>query len=270
MRAFCVPLLVLATLSGSARAQSGPALLDYRVLFVGNSLTYVNNLPAVVAALAAAQPDPISVETATYVQGGGSLAERWQEGTAASALRRGGWDAIVLQERGAVPACVARAATRRERSCRESIDAHRAFAALAHAQGARVLLLETWDDAPATPPLLHDGTRWLASAIEGEVVHTGDALQAYVRRHGLDAAFADPVHPRLSGTLIMAAQIHKVLTGAPPVPATVHIAFRLLPPEAPIDPRRPIESQLPLMRAPVPHVLTAEAVRPFLEFAATR
>lgn len=269
MRVVFILLLALAgslTPTGARPASERP---HYRVLSIGNSLIYVNNLPAVLAALAAAQPDPVVIETATYVQGGGSIAERWSDGAAASALRRGGWDAVILQERGALPECVARADTRRERGCRASIQAHRAFSELARAQDARVLLLETWNDEPATSALLHDGTRLLARASGAQVVHTGELLQAYVRRHGAGTVFVDRVHPRLTGALMMAAQIHETLTGKAPVAAPVHITFRLLPPEAPIDPRQPLEVQSQLMQAPASHVLSTEAVRPFLEFAAT-
>ena len=247
-------ILLLALMGSLAPSDARPASErpHYRVLFIGNSLIYVNNLPAVLAALAAAQPDPVVIETATFVQGGGSIAERWADGAAASALRRGGWDAVILQERGALPECVARASSENAR-----------------AQDARVLLLETWNDEPATSALLHDGTRLLARASGAQVVHTGELLQAYVRRHGAGTVFVDRVHPRLTGALMMAAQIHETLTGKAPVAAPVHITFRLLPPEAPIDPRQPLEVQSQLMQAPASHVLSTEAVRPFLEFAAT-
>lgn len=277
MRSRSIPCLALVALAAlamlpacPAAAQPAPVRDRYRVLFVGNSLTYVNNLPAVLTALAASQPQPISIQTATYVAGGGSLAERWRDGDAPSALRRGGWDALVLQEQGALPECMVRADTRRDRRCRESIRAHHAFCQLAQAHGARVLLLETWNDTPATPAALHEGTRRLAQGCGADVVHAGDALQAYGRRYGVDTLFADPVHPRLPGTLLVAAQLHEALTGRPPEPTPIRIAFRLLPPEAPIDPRRPIEAQARLMDAREPVVLDVDAVRPFLAFAAGR
>ena len=105
MRVVCILLLALAGSLAPSGARPASERPHYRVLFIGNSLIYVNNLPAVLAALAAAQPEPVVIATATYVQGGGSIAERWADGAAASALRRGGWDAVILQERGALPEC---------------------------------------------------------------------------------------------------------------------------------------------------------------------
>ena len=93
--------LLLLALSSFAHAQeSTPRKL--RVLFVGNSLTYVNDLPSTLRAIAAAQPTPVTIETQTFVAPGGSLADRWNDGKAAAALGAGHWDALVLQERGGV------------------------------------------------------------------------------------------------------------------------------------------------------------------------
>lgn len=237
-------------------------------MFIGNSLTYVNNLPSLLGALAAAQPRPLRIETATFVQPGGSLAERLLDGAATTALRSGRWDAVVLQERGALPRCLAHASTRREPDCRDSIRAHRAFAAAARDAGARLILLETWDTTPATPPSLHQGTRRLAGLLGAEVVHAGDALQAHAARRGHAATFADRIHPRLAGSLVIAAQLHRTLTGQPPRAVALHIDFRLLPPEAPVDPQRPLESQAALMHADRPILLPADAVAPLLQLAA--
>jgi hypothetical protein len=49
-------LLLLLSLAMPLQAQEASPPRELRVLFVGNSLTYVNNLPATLRALAAAQP----------------------------------------------------------------------------------------------------------------------------------------------------------------------------------------------------------------------
>ena len=62
-------------------------------VLVGNSLTYVNNLPALLRALGESQG--MAITTETYAEPGGTLAERWREGHVAEGLPEGqaviGW-----------------------------------------------------------------------------------------------------------------------------------------------------------------------------------
>ena len=126
--------LLLLALSSFAHAQEA-APRKLRVLFVGNSLTYVNDLPSTLRALAASQPTPVTIETQTFVAPGGSLSDRWNDGKAAAALDAGHWDALVLQERGGVLACMVESEQRSSADCRASERAHREFAARAKAAG---------------------------------------------------------------------------------------------------------------------------------------
>jgi hypothetical protein len=89
-----VGLLVATALlaGGSARAQS----TGLRVLFVGNSLTETNDLPARVAVLAAATGRKLEYQTITF--GGFSLEDHWNQGDARAALATGSWDVVVMQQ----------------------------------------------------------------------------------------------------------------------------------------------------------------------------
>ena len=82
-------LLIAATLSAS---QPAPAT---RILFIGNSLTYANDLPGRVCALAraaGARPTCESVAKPDY-----SLEDHWNDRDARRAIARG-WDFVVLQQ----------------------------------------------------------------------------------------------------------------------------------------------------------------------------
>lgn len=237
-------LLLLLSLSGLAHAQEAqPPTRALRVLFVGNSLTYVNNLPATVRALAAAQPQPVRIETATFVAPGGTIAERWQDGVAAAALREGHWDAVVLQERGGLLACMADAEQRTQAQCRPSERAHREFAALARSTGARTLLLATWGPDAAWQLRLDRAIRQLAARTSAEVVPAGSALRAWAASHSQEATFPDTVHPSLPATLIMAAQLYRAITRSQPHATDVTLDFALLPPMAAVRPEVPLERQ---------------------------
>src|SRR6056297_941890 len=69
-----------------------------RVLFVGNSLTYYGNVPAIFSALAEASGKPVTSDM--IVVGGAELTERVADGTVARALDERRYTALVLQERG--------------------------------------------------------------------------------------------------------------------------------------------------------------------------
>ncbi|WP_133478832.1 SGNH/GDSL hydrolase family protein [Cognatilysobacter segetis] len=240
MRLRPAPLLVLLLAALTARAGEPTPL---RVLFVGNSLTYVNDLPAVLARIGEAQPVPMRIETRTFVAPGGTLAQHWADGLARAALEGGHWDALVLQERGAVPACVADIATRNGRECRDLIAAHREFARAASGHADRVLLLETWHPNEAAQPHVDAGTRELARRTGARVVHCGDAL-VDLAGHGRRAVFPDGLHPSPAATVVMAAQLVRALTDAPPVRLPASLPGRTFDrpsPALPLEDQRALE-----------------------------
>lgn len=230
----------------AAPANAAPANATpktYRVLFVGNSLTYVNDLPATLRALAAAQPTPAKIETQTFVAPGGSLAERWDDGKAAAALGEGHWDAVVLQERGGLLACMVDPAQRTQPDCRASDHAHRDFAERATAAGARVLLLSTWGPDTQYQSKLDRAAKQLASRIDARVVPAGATLRTLAQRNGEKATFPDGIHPSVLATLVMAVQLHEAIVGTAPQATDVTLDFALLPANAAIQPDTPMEAQ---------------------------
>jgi hypothetical protein len=248
-----------------AHAQSpAPAAAPktYRVMFIGNSLTYVNNLPGMVRALAAAQPAPVHIETQTFVAPGGSLAERWQDGAAAKALDEGHWDALVLQERGGLMACMLDPDQRSTSDCRMSERAHREFAARAKAVGARTYVLATWGPDDSWQARLDRAAKQMAGRIDAAVIPAGTTLRHYANQHGEKKAFPDGTHPSLPATVIMAAQVYRALVGSDAQAADVTIDFWLLPPDAALQPANPIESQPHLQGTGM--VFAAAAVAPLL------
>ena len=74
----------------------GGAATPVRILFVGNSLTAVNDLPAMVAALGARTGTPIVYEART--PGGYALEDHWKLTNAADEIAAGGWDWVILQQ----------------------------------------------------------------------------------------------------------------------------------------------------------------------------
>src|SRR6476646_1101634 len=67
------------------------------ILFIGNSYTYVNDLPGIVQALAdSAGGEKIAVET--VAEPDFALVDHWARGTAQREISKGGWAFVVLQQ----------------------------------------------------------------------------------------------------------------------------------------------------------------------------
>jgi len=76
---------------------SGPTGPGSGILFIGNSLTYSNDLPLIVQALF----DTVggrSYDVAMVAAPDFSLEDHWNEGTARRNIERGGWQIVVLQQ----------------------------------------------------------------------------------------------------------------------------------------------------------------------------
>jgi len=83
-----VCLLALATLIQAAQ--------PVRILFIGNSFTFVNNLPEILTKLAAA--GGVEVQTQLVGVGGSTLNGHIGRGDAQKAIHSGHWDYVILQD----------------------------------------------------------------------------------------------------------------------------------------------------------------------------
>jgi hypothetical protein len=73
------------------------AAAPLRVLFVGNSLTAANDLPALVHAIAEESSGP-EIVTGAITPGGFALEDHWADGDARRAVASGEWDIVVMQQ----------------------------------------------------------------------------------------------------------------------------------------------------------------------------
>src|SRR5262245_12715236 len=72
-----------------------------KVLFIGNSFTARNDLPGLIADLAAARGR--SLQHRLISAGGASLRRHWNAGEALKAIQDSGYDFVVLQEQSTLP-----------------------------------------------------------------------------------------------------------------------------------------------------------------------
>src|SRR5829696_4818597 len=88
-------LLLVAIACGGGVEPDPPG--TRRLLFLGNSLTYTNDLPAMVEALAAAAALP-RLRTAAVARPGANLQDLWELTDARAQVAKGGWDVVVMQQ----------------------------------------------------------------------------------------------------------------------------------------------------------------------------
>lgn len=185
----------------------------HRVLFVGNSLTYVNNLPAAFASLA---PAGTTVRVDGFARPGARLQDELGNPTLRRLLATGRYTDVVFQERGGDAVCGFSAAT-----CTASADASatvRASVTLANearAGGARVFYLGTYQQAARVVPWLVDGERRVARRMGAVYIELGATwARARQRYPGMRWLAADGAHPGYATTALMALRTWHAVMGA--------------------------------------------------------
>jgi lysophospholipase L1-like esterase len=174
-------------------------------LFVGNSLTAANDLPAVVASLSRG-----AIAYRTVAPGGVNLEDHWTLTGAREALNGGSWDYVVLQQGpSTLPES---AANLREWTVRwaDAIREH----------GARPALYEVWPDSAfgvrSSFPALVRSYRAAADASHSLFLAAGEAWRAAWRRNArLPLYGPDGFHPSKLGTTLAAVVILARLTNTP-------------------------------------------------------
>jgi hypothetical protein len=215
LHALVLRAIVAAALAGLlAGGGCGPA--PARVLFIGNSYTFENDLPRLFADLSQAGGRPVATEMVAV--GGATLAQHLGGPDAPGRLAAHPWDVVVLQEQSVLPAL----AGRREA---EMYPAVRGLVGLARAAGARPVLLLTWGrrDGLAEAGLasfgamqdqLTRGTLGVADELGLAVAPAGEAWRA--ARQGLALWQADGSHPSLAGSYLAACVLYAALYGESP------------------------------------------------------
>lgn len=177
-----------------------------RVLFIGNSYTARNDLPARVRLLARALGH--SFEYRLIAAGGASLKRHWNAAGTITVVNEG-WDICVLQEQSTLP-------IRNQDRYFESV---RLFDHAIHAAGARTALYLPWhrQSEPDDWFTLSDAVLSIAWEIDATVVPVGLAWRiALARDPALPLYASDGSHPTVFGTTLAALTFVRCLLGELP------------------------------------------------------
>jgi hypothetical protein len=194
-----------------------------RVLFVGNSFTFRNSLPALVHELAAGDPGAPPIFSVEYAAGGWSLHQANKDDGLDKLLREIHWDVVVLQEKSWLLSLP------EEQWRRETYPAARALREKIAAAGARTVLFMTWgyvrgdrrdephDTYAAMQARLADGYSKLGSELGAQVAPAGLAWAEALRRQPtLDLWAGDGQHPARLGSYLAACVFYAMLSGREP------------------------------------------------------
>ena len=208
-------------------ADAGPTALH--VLFIGNSYTYVNDLPGMLATIAATAGTPPTITTDEVVQGGASLEVDWDNGLAQPKILERQWTHVVLQGQSVEPLTALGPST--------FFSYAQQFSDLIVGAGAQPTLFVTWARAAGDPiysPLPY-GSFVCPAEMQDELTIAyekvaqlwprsilacaGEAFQRSLTRFpGIVLQQSDLSHPTVAGTYLAASTFYVALTGKP-VPA---------------------------------------------------
>jgi hypothetical protein len=201
--------MLLVSLCGCVSGQNCPLGQGdeevVRILFIGNSYTYVNDLPGTFQKLACAGGHTVEVSTAA--EGGWTLADHVGSVETFQKLKEQHWDFVVLQEQSVLPAID----YVRDQNMYPAV---RKLAAKIKELGAQPYLFLTWGHRDGYPEgylqnysamqyQLSVGYKEIADELGLPIAPVGDAWYQAVTQHDLtDLWQSDGSHPSEQGTYL--------------------------------------------------------------------
>jgi hypothetical protein len=226
-----VPLYVGLAMSGVFRSPFFPRAdgdlalaksdrAGLRVLFVGNSFTYYNEMPAMVHELAAHDDGARPVYSVEYTAPSWSLHEASDTEGLEELIDEVPWDVVVLQD------VSYHLANPREWWGRETLPYAAALRREVASNGSETMFFMTWgyehgvssdDSYDSMQARLAHGYEALAGDLSSEVAPVGLAwAAAHAGRPGLDLWKRDGRHPNRAGSYLAACVFYRELTGRDP------------------------------------------------------
>jgi hypothetical protein len=203
-----------------------PASAAVRILFVGNSLVFVNDIPRLVSDLARSRGH--AVECDSYSPGGYSLARHAADQNLVQRIKKGGWDLVVLQEQSQLPSFS------EEQVGRDVYPyaKHLCWLIRRYNPQARIVFYMTMahkngdpENAKAFPWLAtYEGTQErinssyeeMARQNEGLVAPVGRAWELLRRAEPSLELYGDEVHPNLTGSYLAACVLYATMFNESP------------------------------------------------------
>ena len=195
-----IALLCLPGCGSTSVEDDGEGL---RVLFIGNSLTYANDLPGLLKnMLKQANVEVGRIESVAFPNFG--LQDHWVQVQSRAAIAEGGWDVVVLQQ--------GPSATEGRPSL---LEYSRRFAGEIKGAGARPALYMVWPASTRSFDFdgVSDSYQTAAEGVDGLLFPAGEAWRIAWRQEPTLALYStDGFHPSLLGSYLAALVMFEQLT----------------------------------------------------------
>lgn len=210
-----------------------------KILFLGNSYTYVNDLPGMTVSFAAA--GGVAISQTSVTQGAATLGILLTDTSAKTVIAKGGWTYVVIQGQSVEPAYDVAAFLKNAQTLAAAANNVCAVAAFYQTWPRKVgdaLYKETWSGGTQAKlaQILHDGYEKAAEQAGGVRVPVGDAWMKALKEHPeIELYQADGSHPVVAGTYLAACVFAGKLFAVDPktvtwkpgeLPATAAVALR--------------------------------------------
>ena len=197
---------LIVVISGCAHSEKSETNL--KILFVGNSLTYYNDVPAMVATLYSAATQIDGIETEMLAQGGYSIEKHLATGVLETILAESTYSVVVLQDFGGWPLCSPNigACSSTNEPLSNAVDLVRSY-------GARPIWYSTYHQQPGFQWDLSIEAHEIAAQLDVEIADAGAALQTFTSAHTSSEVYLPNHHPDTLGSWVIAATIVRSLIG---------------------------------------------------------
>lgn len=214
-----VALCLMTLLPSSLFAAPAPGNDTVRVLLVGNSIIYTNNLPAILTQMGTANEKHVIVDM--LARGGAQVADHLATDKVNSAIRSGKYDVVVFHDRGGNALCAASSPL--DADCMQRIDDHRRFVELIRNSGSIPYLLGTYQPTAASLQLTQ-GERYIADSIGISNIEISEKWNtAMMAVEDAPWLAEDGMHPGKALSTLMAMEIYRAIFGSYPHPGNLAI-----------------------------------------------
>ena len=192
------------------------------ILFVGNSLTYYNDLPLIVEALADSVPGLAAnqrLSTAMAAYPDFALYDHWADGHAVRAIDGSKWNIVILQQ-GSSALDESRVLLR---------DWTKKFDEKIKAAGARTAMYAVWPNAARQFDFdrVNESYTLAATDVGGMLFPVGEAWRAAWRRDANLALYSsDGLHPTVAGSYVGGLVITSMLLDRTPIGMPARLRLR--------------------------------------------
>ncbi len=193
---------------------------ELRILFIGNSYTFYNQLPGAFQALA--ESGGHITKTSMIAKGGYTLRRHSENPSVLDKIRRGNWDYVILQEQSVVPTVDYQYAD-------YMVPAISIFEKVIRESGARPVLFMTWGRENGIEKYGHKNFHDMQEKLYAAYMEVGHEFQITVAPVGMawkqvheehleiDLWLEDGSHPSQTGTYLAACVFYCILFQENPV-----------------------------------------------------